>query len=185
MEQIPRVGGIYSRSFGFPGIPVALRKEQFNIPTTYEVGPATVRAPGGVDVAAHTASIDIPPPFVWRNREIVNNRINRSQPLLVEYGAQGFDYVNIRVFSAATANPNSPEQDIIGALFCAGNPNADSFTIPAHALSALPRSATVDGTPTGFMWVGGWKTNSFSATGIEFGTTFYSDTIVTTGLDIN
>ncbi len=75
---------------------------------------------------------------------------------------------------------NAPDETVGAALFCAGNPNADSFTIPSHALQALPRSATLEGTSTGVMWVGGWSSDVFDA-----GTIYYTDTNLAVQVDIN
>ncbi|MDQ2900557.1 MAG: hypothetical protein M3Y07_12280 [Acidobacteriota bacterium] len=99
--------------------------------------------PGGVDVGAFTATLNLSDPLVWTNEDGINT-VARAQGLNVTWtGGDPNAYVSIGGFAfSGTTNP-------VGAEFsCVEKVSAGQFTVPPVILLALPASTTVG--PAGF-----------------------------------
>ena len=102
----------------------------------------TIQGPGGQDVGAFTANLDLPQPLGW-TQDI--QEVNRSQPLgLVWTGGGANDLVEITGSSSA---PVSGVADTwtTGGFTCIARASAGAFSVPADVLSKLP--ATPGDTP--------------------------------------
>jgi len=169
--------GVYSKSFATP-VPSFLTpegKDQIpSFPTYYKPGLATIAAPGGAGVAAHSASIVVPQDFEWLNQPVANVAINRNAPFPVNYNATGFDYVNIFGYSVTMV----AETPIGAGFFCAAQASAGTFNIPAAVLQSLPASDLIQGVPLGFLTVGGYVVDSFSAADLDLRSIVYADSTV-------
>ncbi|MDQ6704394.1 MAG: hypothetical protein M3Z85_00365, partial [Acidobacteriota bacterium] len=123
--------------------------------------------PGGADVGAFTATLNLSDPLVWTNEDSINTVV-RAQGLNVTWtGGDPNSYVNIGGFSFS-GSPNP-----VGAGFsCAEKVSAGQFTVPPLVLLALPANAAAG--PGGFslnlLSVGTNTTPAkFSAPGIDVG----------------
>lgn len=173
-DTIPRMSeGDYFKTFGseIPGFLKAARaissdpKDQFG-GGFLEPGDYTVSAPGGADVGAHMAEIELPEPLDWINREELGT-IDRSSSVTVTYeGGAADGFVRIFGFSAFDFSEDTGSGAI---FFCSADPNAGSFTIPQAVLAAMPPSVTVEGQPAGALGVGGGSFREFIADGIDLG----------------
>jgi hypothetical protein len=102
----------------------------------------TVDHPAGPDVGAFRATLTLPAPIEWTNRDSFSV-VRRSQDLTVTWagGDSAKEYVVVGATSANATNR-------IGAgIRCIERASAGRFTIPAWLLSTLPASSgTVPGT---------------------------------------
>ncbi len=116
------------------GGPVGSLLPLFSQPNTLFLSPGdyTVSGTGGAEVGAFQASLTMPTPLTWTNRDQTTNVI-RAQPLTLTWsgGAAGQQVYVLGVNSDLPTNSS--------ALFlCTAPTGANSFTIPPELLSALP-----------------------------------------------
>lgn len=125
--------------------------------------------PGGADVGAFTASLNLGQPLTWTNQSaIVAAGISRVQPLQVTWtGGDPAGFVEIYGYSSITTSGNSS----VGAVFtCIAPAGPGSFQVPPAVLLSLPASSVTSGIPLGFLGVGGIAAPvQFSAPGIDLG----------------
>jgi len=161
--------GHYSAELGGSTNPL-LPGEEYLVKGTY-----TVRATGGADVRAFTATLNFPDPLTWTNRDSINV-IARSQDLTVRWsgGNPAQEWVSIVGVSMRSA------PDVGAAFVCTERAAAGSFTVPSIVLSALPASQTggaLAGIPSGILMVGSSpliEPNKFRATGLDQGYLTYT-----------
>jgi uncharacterized protein (TIGR03437 family) len=97
-------------------------------------GSYSISGIGGMTVGPFSASIDVPGPLTWTNREQIGF-VNRGQPLNIAWsgGASG-QFVVISGFSVDLPTNST-------ALFsCVAPPGAASFSVPATAMANFPAS---------------------------------------------
>ncbi|MCW5977539.1 MAG: hypothetical protein KIT09_05660 [Bryobacteraceae bacterium] len=134
-------GNYYSHtlySSGFPGVPGSGSGSP-----TISAGAYTLSGTGGVDIGAFNASVTVPSPLTWTNRDAITE-INRSQNLNLTWTGGGSDLVWI--FGSSAVRSGGTEDDPIydGAVFiCYQNANAGSFSVPSAILSQLPASGDI------------------------------------------
>ena len=142
-------------------------------------GHYTVTAPGGKDVGAFSAGIDLPAaPFVWTNQPTAPPVIDRSQGYTVKWtgGVPG----TMVTFTGAS-QPNNLNFMAGGAFRCDIPVEAGEFTIPPFVLLNLPPTGPSGGvTFTGSLFISNTHTVPFKASGIDLGV-FSS----TTGYNMN
>jgi len=161
--------GHYSADLGWGGVP---GQEEYLVKGNY-----TVNATGGADVRAFSASLTIPEPLRWTNRDSVNV-IPRGQDLRVTWtgGDPAKEYVGIVGVSMRTA------PDVGAAFLCTERAAAGSFTVPSIVLSALPASQAgggLTGVPTGMLILGSEplrEPSKFRAQGLDVG--YFTHTIL-------
>jgi uncharacterized protein (TIGR03437 family) len=113
--------------------------------TPIVTGRYTVTGPGGADVAAFSASLDMTAAPNWTNRASITE-VNRGRDLNVTWtGGVAGDYVAITGYSGTCVQNCSADQlqnAIIqaGVFSCAVEANRGSFTVPSSILSQLPAS---------------------------------------------
>jgi uncharacterized protein (TIGR03437 family) len=96
-------------------------------------GAHTLSSAGGADVGAFETAFDLPPPPTWTNRETVG-AVTRTEGLELAWtGADAGVLIFAANYDLAT--------DSLGAAVCAAAGAEGSFTVPEHALAALPRSS--------------------------------------------
>jgi hypothetical protein len=105
-----------------------------------------VTGQGGADVAAFTATLNVPQPFVWTNADTIT-QVTRANGVTVNWtGGTGF------VTVSGLSIIETPQQ--AGAMFvCVEQASRGTFTVPPAVLLALPVSATPSGFPEGGLWL--------------------------------
>ena len=149
-----------------PGVPNPFPN---NMPDYLSAGEYTFTGPGGADVGAFTARLTFPQPLTWTNEASITS-VNRAQDLRITWtGGAANDLVVISGSSART----SPT--VGGTFICYSVASAGSFSVPSWVLSALPISASAQGTPTGQLLVGSTslEPGRFTAPGIDIGVASY------------
>lgn len=183
-KMMPRLGGGYSVNLSLPTFPFLSpeTKEQFSFPTYFVPGLTTVTAPGGADVGAHTASLNVPQDLVWTNKQVAAGPVSRNSSLTLQYQAAGYDFLNIFGFAPALIDADNT----VGAgFFCVGDPSAGSFTIPQQVMMAMPNTPLIEGNGSGGISISGVKTNSFTAPGTDTNSINYVDQTLQLGTDFN
>lgn len=101
-------------------------------------GAFTFNGPGGPDVGAFTASINMAPPLVWQNQSSITT-VNRPQGVTVNWtGGDPNSFVQITGASITTGTP-----PLVAIFTCTAPVAALQFTVPATVLLALPPSGTI------------------------------------------
>lgn len=173
--DLPQLGsqkGLYNLSFvpGATGIPGVIGDGTQLKPGTY-----TFTGTGGADVGPFTASIDYPRTFQWNHDAVTS--VDRSKPLVLTWTG-GTPGALASANGQSSGAPGSGFSGDIGAAFvCWADAAAGSMTIPVAVLSALPPSYLDDrGHPQGSLYVQeGILNKQFSASGLDYGTIFFSD----------
>ena len=129
----------------------------------FDPGHYTVTGPGGKDVGAFTASIDVPStPFMWTNIPSVTTPIDRSKDFTINWtgGIPG-----TQVTAVGGSAPS--------AFLCAADVSAGKLTIPSYVLLNLPPS----GPPLNFgqLTVGNRTVNLFTASGLDLAWVGYGE----------
>jgi len=116
-------------------------------------GTYRLTGPGGTDIGPFEASVTVPAPFVWTNRDGISN-IKRSQGLGLTWSG-GAGVMIISGVSARRIGGTDDNPDYDGAAFvCFANAGAGNFTVPASILSQLPESGDVmTGAGLGFLFL--------------------------------
>ena len=134
-----------------------------------EPGSYTVSSSGGADVGALEASITIPDPLNWSNRDAIDE-VSRSQPLVLHWtGAppgQG-----VRIFGGNTDLPANSS----AFFLCVAPAGAADFTVPAEVLSAIPGSHADALASKGVIYLGTENPAPFEGSGLDaaFATAVY------------
>lgn len=117
-------------------------------------GTYRLTGPGGNDVGPFEASVSVPAPFVWTNRDGIND-VTRSQGLALTWSG-GAGVMIISGVSARRVGGTAENPDYEGAAFaCFANAGAGNFTVPAAILDQLPESGDVmAGAGLGFLSLG-------------------------------
>lgn len=97
-------------------------------------GAHTVKANGGANVGAFTASVTVPAAPTWTNRDQITT-VDRSQPLTLNWSGAVTDEPVTIVAVGSDLPTNSS-----ALAFCVVPAGASSFTVPAQVLAALPPS---------------------------------------------
>ena len=142
-----------------PSLP--LTNTTFLDPGTFQLNGA-----GGKDVGNFTASMDVPAPLSWTNRDQITN-INRAAALTVNWTGAA---ANNSVFVVG-ANADLPSNST-AVFLCMAAPGATSLTVPPAVLANIPPTRTRVIQSKGSLYVGQWNLTSpakFSATGIDVG----------------
>jgi hypothetical protein len=147
--------------------------QQGGLPLYLAQGAYSITGPGGKDVGAFTANLNIPEPLTWANAASITT-VQRAQGQLITWsGGDPNGMVEISGYSLVlgTAQDGS---DSVGAVFvCTAKVSDRQFDIPAAVLLALPPSSTeaTGGVPipTGFLTVGTSVVAPFTATGLDYG----------------
>jgi hypothetical protein len=141
--------------------------------TQLKSGTYTFNVAGGADVDPVTASIDFPRSFQWNHDAIT--AVNRSQPLTITWTG-GTAGALVSIFGNSTL-AQGPKGAIGAAFQCWADATQGSFIVPASVLAALPASLTdAKGRSQGTLTVmEALYGKTFTATGIDYGTIFFSD----------
>jgi uncharacterized protein (TIGR03437 family) len=160
--------GLYNITFlpGVTGVPGIVGDG-----TLLQTGHYTFTGPGGSQVGPFTTSIDLPTPLDWTNRTSITT-INRSQPLPITW-TNGFAGAMVAIVGQSQVSPG------VGATFtCWANAAAGSFTVPAAVLSAVPPSySDSSGAQGSLSVIQNYYVSGLVPTGIDYGGTFFGDTI--------
>jgi uncharacterized protein (TIGR03437 family) len=149
--SVPKLIGSHSYSntlysSGFPGVPGS----QTGTPTI-AAGSYTMTGPGGADVGPFVASVNVPAPLNWTNRDSTNE-VNRGQTLNLTWSGGGNDVVSILGASYVIAGGTVEDPIYEGATFiCFQNASAGGFGVPSSILSQLPPSSNVGDIPGGIL----------------------------------
>jgi uncharacterized protein (TIGR03437 family) len=119
---------------GIPGIPGSGSGSPVIAQGNY-----TLSGPGGADIGPFQATIAVPAPFTWTNRDGIND-VSRGQGLALTWsGGAGVMVISGSSTTRVGGTANDPVFD--GAVFvCFQNASAGNFTVPASILSQLPAS---------------------------------------------
>jgi uncharacterized protein (TIGR03437 family) len=146
-----------------------------NTPLYLSQGSYTVTGPGGPDVGAFTANLNVPQPLNWTNESSITT-VTRANGQLITWtgGAAGSTVQIVGSSFVFGSNPNG--SDSVGATFsCTAQQSALQFTIPAPVLLSLPASIAMSiggiSFPTGSLAVENVVTGTFTAPGIDYGFT--------------
>ena len=141
----------------------------------FSPGAYTVTGAGGADVGPFTSTLTVPAPFTWTNMDALTS-VTRANGVIVNWTG-GTGHVVIAGLSGIT----SPQK--AGAFFrCLAQASAQTFTVPAAVLLALPVSGTMSGIPLGELTL--WDTpvsgefNPNPPTGLDAGDFSASFTIM-------
>jgi len=122
-------------------------------------GHYTVTGPGGRDVGAFTASIDVPPtPFVWTNIPSVTTPIDRSKDLTITWTG-GIPDTQVTILGGSLVN------GVNVAFLCAAPVSTGQFTIPAYVLLHL--AATGSSQVPGQLTMQNRSVSTFTASGLD------------------
>ncbi len=165
-KQMPRgMGNAYAAMLGgglpIPGAPPPP-------PLYLSAGRYTITGPGGANVGAFTANVDLPPALEWTNRAQITT-VNRSEPLRITWSG-GNPSREIGLILGLSTDSNATAA---GYFICVVPLAPGSFTIPAPILSSLPVSGSQSGISLGTLLVGttlfGSGLTTFTASGIDLG----------------
>jgi uncharacterized protein (TIGR03437 family) len=122
-------------------------------------GHYTITGPGGKDVGAFTASVDVPStPFVWTNIPAVTTPIDRSKDLTVTWTG-GIPGTQVTILGSSFVN------GVTAAFLCAAPVSAGQFTIPSYVLLNL--SPTGSSIVPGSLNVQNRTVSTFAAPGLD------------------
>ncbi len=96
-----------------------------------EPGAYTLSGFGGADVGAFQASLTVPQPLTWTNRDQIMT-VSRSQPLTISWTGGTDQQVGIVGFGEDLPTNAST------SFVCVAQPGTTSFTIPPYILANLP-----------------------------------------------
>jgi uncharacterized protein (TIGR03437 family) len=95
-------------------------------------GSYQISSDGAGDVGPVQASITVPNPVTWTNRDTTTN-VSRSQPLTVSWSGGGSNQT-MALLGVSSDLPSSSS----AMFFCMASPGATSITVPPEVLSAVP-----------------------------------------------
>jgi uncharacterized protein (TIGR03437 family) len=113
-------------------------------------GNHTLSGPGGVDVGPFSATVAVPTPLSWTNRDTIGE-VDRSQALSLTWTGGGSGVVAINGASLLLVGGTVADPIFDGVSFvCFQNASASSFTVPVSILSQLqPTGDPAAGTGSG------------------------------------
>ncbi|MGA2132498.1 MAG: hypothetical protein ABSH50_09410 [Bryobacteraceae bacterium] len=123
-------------------------------------GGFTVTGPGGGNVGAFSASLDVSAAassFQWTNQIITAAPISRATPLTITWtGGDPNGFVDILAISSTLQSGLTPTETTPGAYVeCIAPSSAGEFTIPVYVLQSLPSTAgSTAAIPPGSLQVG-------------------------------
>ncbi len=135
-------------------------------------GRKSFSGPGGPDVAAFTADLDVNESLVWTNATTIES-MQRSQPLQVAWtgGTAGSQVVII-----GTSSSGFTSFPVESATFqCLAEPQAGSFTVPREVLNEMIPSPAATPVPTGSLGVGTATVSSARLPGFDQTFVGYTD----------
>ncbi len=171
-------GTFYATLFDHVGSP-----DEESVTGFFQPGLQRIVAPGGLDVAAHEAEIELPSELLWLNRKEIGTVIKRDEPPVFRYEASDYDFVEIKGFASLT---DSGGVDIWFA--CAADASAGSFTVPPDVLASLPDTplSSEDGRfGTGSLTVTGYKIVPFQVGGTVGNTITFVSSVTQQDVDFN
>ncbi len=163
--------GFYSATLG--GVDLDEILTGSSAPAYFSPGTYTISGAGS-SVGSFSQTIPVPANLTWTNSTITT--VDRTQPLTINWsGAAQGDFVAIAGLSLASPGPLGPTTTSPGDLFlCVAPGSANSFTVPAFVVEALPPSSTESPIPTSFLLVGTQTPAiQFSASGLDDGYLLY------------
>lgn len=163
---IPVFTGYHGAIFGSSAGITSLMGNLSLTPGTYNV-----RGGGGSDVGTFSATIDVPQPIVWTNRNALV-RVPRSQPLTISWTGGGANDI-IGVLGIAADMPTNAA----AAFACLAQPGASSLTIPADVLANVPPTQPYVVNSTGVLYlvsVPQSALTALSASGLDTGFALFS-----------
>lgn len=106
----------------------------YSVPNTLYLNPGkyTLAGAGGADVGSFQASLTIPQPFTYTNRD-QNAVIDRSQPLVINWSGAPAGQT-LAVFGGTVDFPTNST----ALFYCIATPGATTLTIPTYILAAIP-----------------------------------------------
>ena len=133
-----------------------------------DAGQYTVTSPGGPDVGAFSASIDVPSPaFVVTSSPASLVAVDRPQGLTITWmGGAPDTAVSFSGYSAVVAGGTA----VAGDFTCYAHAEAGQFTIPPYVLLSLPASGkNGETTIPGVLAVSTYTLSTFTASGLDVG----------------
>jgi hypothetical protein len=166
-----------------PSSPAPPGSKAFIQPITgfFKPGLQRVVVPGGADIAAHEASIEIPSNLLWLNRREVGTVVRRDEPLVAQYAASDYDFVEVQGFGSLAGGAEI-------WFACAADAAAGSFTVPVEVLAAIP-DTPLNGDDerlgTGALALVGYKIVPFEAGGSDYNTITFTSRVTQRDVDFN
>jgi hypothetical protein len=122
-----------------------------------------VKTNGGADVLGLTASVTVPGPLTWTNRDQLTT-VDRSQPLTVNWSG-AVTGQPLEIFGVGSDLPTNSS-----ALFvCVAPSGASSFTVPPQVLSALPPGRLNPLASKDVIYLLSSSPSAFTASGLSLG----------------
>jgi hypothetical protein len=140
-------------------------------PLFLDPGAYTVTGPGGNDVGAFTANINVAAPLTWTNEDSITDVVRSAGQNITWSGGDPNSIVTISGFSAQLGS-NPDGSDTVGGFFtCTAPDSAKQFFIPAVVLLTLPVTTQNPAIPfpLGSLTVASDQSATFSAKGIDRG----------------
>lgn len=143
---------------------------QPELPDYLEPGQYTVdNGSGGADVGSFRASLTVPAPLDWTNRDSIQN-VQRTQNLTVAWSGRDLAGQFVLIGGVSTRT----DLGVRGSFFCTERAAAERFTVSSTVLSSLPASSQYTGSefPPGLLMFGAVPVPSsakFTAPGIDIG----------------
>ena len=159
--------GSYSGDFGtsvalpsIPGLPPGLPGIPGAAAPFLEAGAySSDNGSGAADVGAFVATLTIPQPLTWTNRDQIAS-VTRSQGVNVKWsGGDQSGIVNI----VGTSSTKVGDATVTGTFLCTERASAGQFTVPPVVTASLPAGTA------GTLGVQSRTTNRFTAPGIDIG----------------
>jgi uncharacterized protein (TIGR03437 family) len=143
------------------------------LPLFLNGGSYQITGPGGTDVGPFSASVTLPAPVQWTNRDQITT-VDRTAGLTLTWSGGDANSGLILVAGVGTDQTTNAG----AGFFCFVPPAPGSFTIPASVLGNLPADpANNPGETVGALLLGsvpGSGFPTFSAPGLDFGMIIYS-----------
>jgi uncharacterized protein (TIGR03437 family) len=137
----------------------------YSLPNQLYLAPGTytVKTNGGADVLGLTASVTVPGPLTWTNRDQLTT-VDRSQPLTVNWSG-AVTGQPLEIFGVGSDLPTNSS-----ALFvCVAPSGASSFTVPPQVLSALPPGRLNPLASKDVIYLLSSSPSAFTASGLSLG----------------
>ncbi|HEX5227379.1 MAG TPA: hypothetical protein VFW44_06695 [Bryobacteraceae bacterium] len=156
------------------GGPIGSFLPLYSLPNTLFLSPGdyTVKSSGGAKVASFQATITMPAPLVWTNRDETTN-VPRNQPLTLNWSGGGSGQTVVILGADSDLPTNSS-----AVFICNSGSGANSFTVPPEVLSAIPATRPDVLRSKSAIYVIGNVDTPFSAPGLQ---TAISSAVYATG----
>ena len=136
-------------------------------PAVIGTGTHSLTGPGGSDVRAFTASINVPGGFLWSNQDAIAE-VDRSRALAIAWSGAQTGSVSMTGIAGQRAGgtDQAPLYDV-AVFVCVAPASAGQFSVPTSVLQQLPAAAfDLTGTGIGMLMVvtePDWNTGKFDA----------------------